>query len=129
MFSFTVVCNMEFNNWWFLHVTLQKINICPPKGKIRKISMKIIDSKIAKHQGDMFKGSLAQKLPIYERHLSKVKSSRVESSRVESSRIVSSRVESSRIESSRVESSRVESSRVESSRIVSSRIVSSSRVK
>ena len=57
------------------------------------------------------KGSLAQKLPIYERHLSKVKSSRVESSRVESSRIVSSRVVSSRIESSRV-SSRVESSRV-----------------
>ena len=43
------------------------------------------------------KGSLAQKLPIYERHLSKVKSSRVESSRVESSRIVSSRVESSRV--------------------------------
>ena len=45
----------------------------------------------------IFKGSLAQKLPIYERHLSKVKSSRVESSRVESSRIVSSRVESSRV--------------------------------
>jgi len=43
------------------------------------------------------KGSLAQQLPIYERHLSKVKSSRVESSRVESSRIVSSRVESSRV--------------------------------
>ena len=55
----------------------------------------------------IIKGSLAQKLPIYERHLSKVKSSRVESSRVESSRIVSSRVESSRIVSSRVESSRV----------------------
>ena len=65
----------------------------------------------------MFKGSLAQKLPIYERHLSKVKSSRVESSRVESSRVESSRVESSRVESSRVVSSRVESSRVESSRV------------
>ena len=36
----------------------------------------------------IFKGSLAQKLPIYERHLSKVKSSRVVLSRVESSRIV-----------------------------------------
>ena len=76
------------------------------------------------------KGSLAQKLPIYERHLSKVKSSRVvlcrvESSRVESSRIVSSRVESSRVESSRIVSRRVESSRVESSRVVSSRIESS----
>ena len=46
------------------------------------------------------KGSLAQKLPIYERHLSKVKSSRVVSSRVESSRVVSSRVVSSRVESS-----------------------------
>ena len=55
----------------------------------------------------LVKGSLAQKLPIYERHLSKVKSSRVESSRVESSRVESSRVESSRIVSSRVESSRV----------------------
>ena len=63
------------------------------------------------------KGSLAQKLPIYERHLSKVKSSRVESSRVESSRVESSRVESSRVESSRVESSRIVSSRVESSRV------------
>ena len=71
------------------------------------------------------KGSLAQKLPIYERHLSKVKSSRVVSSRVVSSRVESSRVESSRIVSSRVESSRVESSRVESSRVESSRIVSS----
>ena len=67
--------------------------------------------------GTIVKGSLAQKLPIYERHLSKVKSSRVESSRVESSRIVSSRVESSRVESSRIVSSRVESSRVESSRV------------
>ena len=78
----------------------------------------------------IIKGSLAQKLPIYERHLSKVKSSRVvlsrvESSRVESSRIVSSRVESSRVESSRIVSRRVESSRVESSRVVSSRIESS----
>ena len=71
------------------------------------------------------KGSLAQKLPIYERHLSKVKSSRVVSSRVVSSRVVSSRVESSRVESSRIVSSRVESSRVESSRIVSSRVESS----
>ena len=60
----------------------------------------------------LIKGSLAQKLPIYERHLSKVKSSRVESSRVESSRVESSRVESSRVESSRIVSSRVESSRV-----------------
>ena len=60
----------------------------------------------------LVKGSLAQKLPIYERHLSKVKSSRVESSRVESSRVESSRVESSRVESSRIVSSRVESSRV-----------------
>ena len=60
----------------------------------------------------IIKGSLAQKLPIYERHLSKVKSSRVESSRVESSRVESSRVESSRVESSRIVSSRVESSRV-----------------
>ena len=48
----------------------------------------------------IIKGSLAQKLPIYERHLSKVKSSRVVSSRVESSRVVSSRVVSSRVESS-----------------------------
>ena len=48
----------------------------------------------------LIKGSLAQKLPIYERHLSKVKSSRVVSSRVESSRVVSSRVVSSRVESS-----------------------------
>ena len=60
----------------------------------------------------IIKRSLAQKLPIYERHLSKVKSSRVESSRVESSRVESSRVESSRVESSRIVSSRVESSRV-----------------
>ena len=60
----------------------------------------------------LIKGSLAQKLPIYERHLSKVKSSRVVSSRVVSSRVESSRVESSRIVSSRIESSRVESSRV-----------------
>ena len=43
------------------------------------------------------KGSLAQKLPIYERHLSKVKSSRVVSSRVVSSRVESSRVVSSRV--------------------------------
>ena len=48
------------------------------------------------------KGSLAQKIPIYERHLSKVKSSRVESSRVESSRVESTRIVSSRVESSRV---------------------------
>ena len=48
----------------------------------------------------IIKGSLAQKLPIYERHLSKVKSSRVVSRRVESSRVVSSRVVSSRVESS-----------------------------
>ena len=61
---------------------------------------------------DLIKGSLAQKLPIYERHLSKVKSSRVESSRVDSSRVESSRVESSRVESSRIVSSRVVSSRV-----------------
>ena len=54
-----------------------------------------------KGQG-IVKGSLAQKLPIYERHLSKVKSIRVVSSRVESSRVESSRVESSRVESSRV---------------------------
>ena len=48
----------------------------------------------------IIEGSLAQKLPIYERHLSKVKSIRVVSSRVESSRVESSRVESSRVESS-----------------------------
>ena len=48
----------------------------------------------------LIKGSLAQKLPIYERHLSKVKSIRVVSSRVESSRVESLRVESSRLESS-----------------------------
>ena len=45
----------------------------------------------------LVKGSLAQKLPIYERHLSKVKSSRVVSSRVVSSRVESSRVVSSRV--------------------------------
>ena len=36
------------------------------------------------------KGSLTQKLPIYERHLTKVKSIRVVSSRVKSSRVESS---------------------------------------
>ena len=59
----------------------------------------------------IIKGSLAQKLPIYERHLSKVKSIRVVSSRVESSWVESSRVKSSRVES--LESSWVESSPVE----------------